>query len=335
MMHKFKKYAALFMALCMTVGSAAFAVSCDDSANSSTGSETSESSEETTEKFILTVTVQTEDGTGMEGIKFRLKRKSKRIEATTDANGVATFEAAAGTYELTYVEGNPLYHSGDWTTVTHEVELTENKQLTFVLIDESPNGSAERPFNLLINEDGTTDATVLPANTTYHYTLYRTIADNLIFESTSLKVEKEGTVYSPIDGVIVMPVELNDTYDYITFTLTNTSNEEITVTGYTTSSAAQGSLFNPFALTFDTEITAERLDTETENETVHYKWKATASGTLTVTSQTANTNIVLENNSASIVSDDWTLTNVTEGDTIYIIVYLEEVESLSFTAHFE
>ena len=77
------------------------------------------------------------------------------------------------------------------------------------------------------------------------------------------------------------------------------------------------------------------MDTETENETVHFKWKATASGTLTVTSQTANKNIVLESNSASIVSDYWTLTNVKEGDVVYIIVYLEDVESLSFTAHFE
>lgn len=354
-MKKFKKYAALLTALCLTIGSAAFAVSCKDSDNSSTDSQTSESSEssdssdssgETAEKFILTITVQKEDGTGVEGIKFRLKRRSTRLEASTDANGVVTFEAVAGSYELNYVDGNPAYHSGDWVTLTHEVELTQNQELTFVLIDESPNGSAERPFNFVINADGTTETMVIPANTTYYYTLYRTTADNLILENANLTASKEGTAYSPVDGVIVMPIGLDGTHDHTIFTLTNTSNEEITVTGYTTSNAVQGTLRNPFTLTIDTAITARPLDSETDNGTVYYKWQATGSGTLTITSEASGERIVLENNSTSVVSNEWSL-NVNEGDVLYVIVHLvlsgeggsddsgTALDSLTFTAHFE
>ena len=332
-MHKFKKYAALFMALCMTVGSAAFAVSCDDSANSSTGSETSESSEETTEKFILTVTVQKEDRTGMAGIKFRLKRKSKRIEATTDANGVATFEAAAGTYELNYVEGNPLYHSGDWATVTHEVNLIEDIDLTFVLVDETPNGSEKRPFNFVTDATGKTAEMTIPANTTYYYTLYKTLADNLIIENENVVLEKKGTTYTPDNGIVVMPIELEGTHDNVTFTITNTSNSDITFVAYTTSSSVEGSVLNPFALILDTPLTAQTLNSETENDVVYYIWTATASGTLTVTSQTTN-KIVLENNSVSHVSDNWQL-SVSEGDVVSIKVYLENGTPVTFTAHFE
>ncbi len=343
-MKKIKKLTAFLTALCMMIGSAAFAVACGDSGDSSSNASSSESSQSTSseeiQKATITITLQKEDGTKVEGVQFTFKKGKVTERVTTDAEGKAVFTGALGEYTIRCSTSTlPDLHTPlDWQT-TQTVDLTQDVSFTFTLEDLTPDGSPEKPFSVGADDTGVSKEVKIPANATYHYILYATLADNLVVENSNVQIANESTTYNPVNGIVIMPITLDGTHDNMSFTLTNTSSSEISIVIKLTSNSVEGSIFNPLALTPNTQLTAEKLvtsDDDTDTDTVYYKWTATADGTLSVTtplSSIATSDIVLENSTTSYVSDGWTLT-VNEGDVVYVIVSLEELDSLAFTANF-
>ncbi len=329
-MTKFKKLAALVLALCMTAG---FGVACVDETESSTPPESSAQTE-----ITLTVEVVTEFDEKVEGVSFEIKKTTARRpkELTTNAEGKATFTGEAGEYQLTNIGGIPInFGNDDWINQTQTLTLSESTTLTLVLYDTSPDGSKERPFAFVIDSDSDMkgmQATV-PANTTYHFVHYRSVGQSLLIENEHVEITHEGITYKPMNGILSIPLNLGNGHDMTSFTLTNTSNSEITINmQLTNTSDTLGSLEKPIDLTLGSTTAYVK-----DENAVYYRWTATAAGTLTVTCDDATAELVLENNTQSVVSNDLTL-KVNEKDVIYIIVSADVEEgnsaSIVFNATF-
>ena len=303
-MHRFKKLTAGLLALCFTVGTAAFVASCgggDDSSSSPADSSQSSSStsEEKTE-YTLTVAVVKEDGTPLSGISFTLTGSKYEESATTDEEGKATFSGALGSYTLTLTEGMPAYHVVDVYSKT--VTLSEDMTVTITVEDMTPDGSEEKPFTFIVNDDGEMSV-LLPANATYHYDVYRALGQSLVIENENVEVSFNGVTYAPENGKIVVPFGLTDMREMAHFTVSNKSDGELQLTFKLQATAQE----ETFALTLGEAITAS----VTGDGTVKYTWTATANGVLRIAS---------DSNSKSIGVSVAGVTEVLTEDDSYIDV---------------
>ncbi len=329
-MKKFKKLAALLLALCMTVG---FGVACGGGTESSSGAESSTATEAT-----LTIEVVTETGEKVEGILFEIKKSTAKRpqELTTDADGKATYTGELADYVLTNLGGIPAYYGNDeWVGSIQNLTLSENTTLTLILYDTSPNGSKERPFHFVIDVESETNTieTTIPANTTYHFDHYKSTGQSMLIRSEHVEVTYKEITYKPVNGVLSVPLNARDTNEVVYFTLTNTSDSELTLSMELLSNAVVGSIERPFDLTLgDTTAAVKGTDA------VYYRWTATAAGTLTVDCKDATATLVLENNTQSVVSNDLTV-SVKENDVVYIVLSVKDADentdaSIAFTATF-
>ncbi len=324
---KLKKPLALTLAL---VATASFAVACKVDTNSSDGAsspiENSESSSSSwvAQDVTLTVTVKKEDGTPMSGITFMVMREMDYELIVTDEEGKASYTNKSGTYYLSYESGAPYYHTGDWMYSQHELEITENKTMEFVVIDETPNGSKDRPFHLIVNDDGEM-AAKLPASAVYHYVINRAMSKNLVIESDQVEVAYKGKTYTAEGGKVTVPLEIDNSFTTAEVAVTNKSTNEINVNiRLINLNVVEGSIDNPFMLTFGEETTAMM----SSGDALHYKWTATAAGTIKVTCDSDVDDIKLDNHTHSIVTgstEDGEVTlEVSEGDVVFVIVSLKD-----------
>ena len=247
---------------------------------------------------------------------------------TADHEGTLAISLTEGEYLIRF-DVLPEYVLGIDTHLTVTVGM---EPVVLDVIDNTPNGSEDRPF--VITEDSIT--MTVPAGATYHFTLFGANHRTLTVADAEAVVTYRETVYTPDEsGMIAIRMTTESLRDPSFFSLTNqgSTDKEMTVT----------LLSDPGAM--DNPITVEALDTAItanvpQDGMVYYRWTVTASGTLTVTSTDTINNISLNNLTTSQVSDfsngaeSVTLT-VTEGDVISIVVSViggdKQAESNSVT----
>ncbi len=274
-------------------------------------------------EISCTFTVTDQDGIPLTDLSVSLTPDDgDPVTFKTDATGACTLSLYTGTYRISY-ETLPEGFLMDDSRLT----LTaDSKNVTIKMINNIPNGTEARPFPIV---EETTTVTV-PAGASYTYVLFNATNRILKIENTALTVTYKTETFEPdAEGTVSVPLTNESPRDPGYFTLNNTGDTDVeaTVVIY----AALGSLENP--------ITVESLDQSItvavpKETTVYYKWIATKSGVVMVTSDTENNHIFMANQTNSTVSYFTNGTyceyiNVTEGDVLQIAVACKDTSVAS------
>ena len=338
------KILTLLLCLALALGITLFTASCDKGGND-TGNDTECTHKDATgdkicddcgetlpDTVTLNVTVLDEDGKGVKGVEVCIKSGATYLTlGATDENGVLKYVVQLGTYTVE-LNNLPEY----WYVVNNNQEFAINhgaSSLTFTAINNAPDGSAEKPFYA----GDAVESIVMPAGASYNY--YATGTSRyLVINNSGVKVTYNDTVYTPDDNGIVKLL-LNgpeSVYDRIYFTITNILTTENTVSG--SYEFLPGTYENPYTAELGTAIDA----TIAKEASVYYKWVATESGKLIVSSSDENNYITLindyvvtegSNGAASVAM------GVAKGDSVLILVASKdstsETDTITFTLSFE
>lgn len=301
-----KKSAALIILLCLLSCGALLLSACDgqgseqgtDAPVTDTPTEEPTKPEETTPEtqppveVDCTVTILDQDGTVMPLLAFILTSRADgtTLQATTDEVGKAALTLTAGTYTVSY-EALPEGYLADTATLT---VAEDTAALTVQVMNNIPNGSADRPFVIV---DETTTVTI-PAGASVTYVTYGAVDRTFHMSDAALTVTYLEVEYTPdAEGKITVPLVSDGPRDPAYLTLTNASDTD--VTGTFTIEADLGSLNNPILVeTAGEAVTA----TVPKDATVYYKWIATKDGVLMVLSETPNNHISMTNLNTSVNS---------------------------------
>ena len=298
---------------------------CDKDTPSDTSEDTTAAGEEaTTEapteapaaKVEITLTVKDQDGNAMPEAVLTILPASEEGESATltaDNEGTVTVTLPEGEYTVRF-DVLPEYVLGIDTKITVKAGM---EPVALEVIDNTPNGSEERPF--VINEDSLT--VTVPAGETYHFTLFGGYNRTLHVTDVGAEILFRDQTYAPDEnGSIAVRIVTDSPRDHAYVALTNKSGDsrEITLTLV----SDPGAMDNPIVIeTLGEAITAN----VPQDGMVYYRWTATAAGKLTVTSADPINNISLNNLANSKVTDftngaESVSLEVAEGDTITIVV---------------
>ena len=157
------------------------------------------------------------------------------------------------------------------TTTTTTTQPDHGDEL---LPDDERDGSKDLPFE--IGSALEFDAVVKAGGVTY-YDVFRVGGTILTLESADATIEYEGTVYTPVDGVISFPVFTDDILNPVKLAIGNTGSADATFK--VTFAYPKGTLLNPYELTLGEVVTV----IEEGNESgVVYLYTATEEGTFSV-----------------------------------------------------
>lgn len=261
----------------------------------------------------VSFSVKFENGTAASGVKFTLTRGDKTFNLTSGNDGSAKVDLEAGAY---YVDVNydtlPEYCSTDIFAIKVEEGKT---QFNITIIDNTPDGSAEKPFFISENE---TELTLAAGSETY-YRIHVSTVRYLTVANPDVVINFGDLVSEVVDGVstLVVTASDNEISDCV-FSLKNNSTDSLTV--ILGVKAPLGTYENPIEVSESGAATTVNCDT-----TVYYKWIATSDGVLTITANSDRNSIyirrVLEND---VPMDQYTngqlvtSLEVAEGDVITI-----------------
>lgn len=202
------------------------------------------------------------------------------LSLTANAQGIAQGNIPAGAYTVSFT-ALPDYHYGASAKVT----IAEGTALNLTVENNTPNGSAERPF--LLTEP--TNSVTLPADATVYFSIPNANERTFVLENANVEVTCGETTYQPDqNGVIRFELYSEDSRAPIALTVKNKTSAALSISVILESKPGSGD--NPHIVTAtDTVITAT-----VPKETIqYYKWTATETGLMMVTSNTPNNSIML------------------------------------------
>ncbi|MBQ7386958.1 MAG: hypothetical protein IJW03_02205 [Clostridia bacterium] len=281
------------------------------------------------------ITVYNDDTSAFEGVRVLINdaEGTEVLNTLTDKNGEVKGNLATGKYFISFELDSDgyVYVPGGYIEIKKE-----NNSFTYTAIDNTPDGTPEKPF--FISDDEV--VYTIPAGATYTFTL-KGETRTMIIENSSVSVSYGGTEYTPVDNKIEVSVSgPTDPSDPPTaFTVTNTADSDNEVTLRFVSPL--GSRNNPFSVTNGMPYTTEII---TYEDIIYYVFTATDNGTVHVSSETEENYIKIMNTTTSRVSEytDGTvgstvsLRDVNEGDRILIEVSTdsESGSAVEFILHF-
>ena len=151
-------------------------------------------------KYSYTITLKGEDGSAVPNAQIQLMLNGEAIETkTTDAQGTVTGSLAVGDYTLV-IENLPenWYSISNYTTVT--IGATANA-FEYEVIDNTPNGTVDKPFPAENAETGLAATTTFPVGASYVFTT-KGGSRYLVINSSDVKVTYEDKEYLPSEGVV-------------------------------------------------------------------------------------------------------------------------------------
>lgn len=238
---------------------------------------------ETATGVSVTFVVKFDGGETLSGVKFTLTRGDKvySLESGTDGKVNATVDL--GVYEVDVLfETLPEYC---WTE-TYGLKVEEGTEtLEIIIVDNTPNGSAENPFWINENE---TPISVAPGEEIF-FNYRGSTVKNVTIESDKLVINFNGNSYSAVDGVVYAQISPAEIGQITIFSIKNVSDSVVdtTLKAY----APLGSEENPFELTGNTATAAV-----TEDQSLYYIYKAEKDGVLLLVSPTEGNSISVTRN---------------------------------------
>ncbi len=292
-MNKFKRFLAVALSLCLIGGGVASLSGCEKE-------EPQTPPPVAPQTVDFTVSVKTDKGEAVKGAKFVMWANidNSKTDLETGDDGKATVNVAVGEYDLE-LDGDslPEMHFPDkysWT-----LDISESVTSLEVIIENvAPDGTLEKPYYFAVSDDNEASAT-LPANATVYYELRNLSGASLFIQTQGVEVVYSGTTYTydTQKGYVEVPLAQTDTNSRVKFALVNKTNAELTINAVL--QAPLGTQDNPIVLTETGDIETQIVGTES----TYYKWVATASGVLQITSESELGDVVLKNNTNNQVTE--------------------------------
>ncbi len=238
-----------------------------------------------------TITVVDQDGNKIESASFTIYAGfDQAANGTTDAEGSFSLKLVEGEYTLSFdslPEGYFPYEASSAINVSTEITTAE------ILVENViPNGSAERPFPISIENPSVT----LPASASYYYSIGGGTRI-LKLEAAGIELVYGNNTYLPdVNGKIELTLIPESHFTPIILKFTNKAESEQTID--LTFESLPGSPELPFEAKLDTTYTASVA----KENTVYYQWIADKSGIIAVTTYTADSTIMLYNKTTMEVS---------------------------------
>ena len=293
-----------------------------------------------TEKSEVDVdfTVKDTDGNPLGGITVILTPKDDDsaeniVSAVSGEDGRVTLKLKEGGYFVIY--DYDIDTLGYYLSKTSEITVSKTTSaLDLLLINNNPDGSAERPFALSVGDNEVT----LPAGASYNYIVYRAVKLFVRIEGDGVKVKYGENEYTAEDGVIVFDLLGEDTNSVEQFVIENTLGRDNALS--VTVNSVPGTSGNPYVIeTLGEEITKEGL---TSDDIVYYSYTAARDGVLSVTVTSTDTSASMINTrnsvAASTVSEGTNVITleVKAGDCIIIDLSSSVLENatVSFTVDY-
>lgn len=288
----------------------------DTTTEEGSGAATEAPTEAPESKVEVTLTVKDQDGNPMAEAVVTILPAAEEGESATltaDNEGKITVTLTEGDYTVRF-DVLPEYVLGIDTALTVAAGM---EPVVLEVIDNTPNGSVDRPFVIPDN----TVTVKIPAGETYHFTLFGANNRTLTMNDPDAEVFYNDSTYKPdAEGKIAIRMKTESPRDHSFFAVTNTSAKEREMTVVILSDP--GAMDNPIVI----ETLGEAVTVNVPQDgMVYYRWAAPAAGTLTVTSADTINNISLNNLATSKVTDfsngaESVSLEVAEGDTITIVV---------------
>ena len=262
----------------------------------------------------VTFTVKLDNGSSVSGVKFTLSRGEKSYTLTSGADGNVTQLLDLGAYSIEYdYESLPTYCSPDTFGFKVEEGTTE---VTLTIVDNQPDGSANKPFFISENE---TEITLAPGQEIYYN--YRGSTEKYVFVYNSgAVINYNNESFAAVDGIASTLLKPEAIAGKVTsFSIKNNTDAEFTATMELI--APLGAMENPIVLSDKSgsaSVTPEQI--------VHYRWTADKAGVLVLTSSTARNSISL----TKILENDISIITQTDGSSAaYISVAVGDVINLA------
>lgn len=313
---------AIIVAVVLMLGQCAH-VDADDDGKCDKCSATYEDGDEYTVPVAnVTFTVKVAEGNVAPGVVLTLTNVGGTEKVlTTAADGTVSATLELGRYSIEY-DSLPEICMPDVFFI--DIEETTSA-VTLTLKDNTPDGSAEKPFFL---SELTTPLT-LNAGEELYYSFMGAAKCDIKIAGNGITVKYNGQTYTAVAGVVTVPVvPSGDTAvgnSLKKFSVTNTSGSQLN----TSISIVYplGSRDNPISL-----VTSSTVVNVEGGASVYYKWVADKSGVLLVTSANNKNNIGMTNVATNAVSSQTSGSRgeylaVTAGDEIIIAVSSIDVQN--------
>lgn len=269
-------------------------------------------------KVDLTFTVKAEDGTGVGNVEFTLSQDGEvKHTLTTNAQGVATCQAEEGEYLVVF---NALpqnwYSNQNYSTI---IVTQSKKAFDFDAIDNTPDGTIEKPYPSENAETGELASVTIPAGGVSYFSTKGT-ARYLVLDNAGLKVIYKNQEYLPdTDGKIRVLIESTEATAVTLFQIENTADSDILVT--LAFETVPGTQENPHEAQLGNTYT-EQVYPE---ESIYYEYTAEKDGVLMAYSDSEKNDIGLYNQTTYELANSTrgkkaTYITVKEGDVIRISV---------------
>ena len=248
------------------------------------------------EKISVTLTIKGEDEVGVANATIILTNEDEsKITLTTNEQGVAAYDLVAGNYRVEF-ENLPQY----WYSESNYSTITVSQQrasFSFVAIDNSPNGTSEKPFPVEDAETGEPATITFPANQSYIFTTKSVVRRYLVINDEDVVVIYKGTEYTAEAGAVKVLFEATNSNNVTYITVKNNSSEEKTIS--LTFEAVPGTAENPIEVTYG----FIHSSTLVKGQSVYYKAIATQAGYIAVHSPSEFNNVSISNISSYDISE--------------------------------
>ena len=260
-------------------------------------------------------TVRFDSGEPVSGLKLMLDRKETTYYTITlDDNGQAYVDIVPATYYFS-LEGYYLVDSVNGQNVSGAVIKENTTEINIVFKDNTPDGSAEKPFFISDAEN----TVVLAPGQEIFYTCHVPSEKYIRVDNENITVTYENQSYNPVNGSVEVLLEAAGREQAV-FSLKNNSDSEITTVIHL--GASLGTSENPITLT-ENNLSV----TVTTGKVIYYTWVAYKDGVLLLESPTERNNISLKNLSVGNSSEENPST--LESGVAYMVVSKGDIISIA------
>ncbi len=278
----------------------------------STTQTTTKKPEEQVKLITKSVIVIEQNGSPVANVTVNLTKDSKVVASgKTDANGVCNISAPAGDYVATFDNLPEGYLGAPEAFKFNDAEI----EYVFTVINNIPDGSAEKPFMITENE---TVLKLAPKGELY-YTMFS--SEKIItVHCQDIEIVYNGNLYAPNEhGVITFLIVGEEDRDKIELKFVNIKDQEIETTVHMQS--PEGAADNPFKAEIGKLYTASIG----KDGGIYYRYVAEKDGIVEVVSNNELNNICLTNVTTSVVTSFTSgaksrYLNVKTGDEILVTV---------------
>lgn len=209
--------------------------------------------------------VKYDNGKAFSEAKLLLERGGKTIEIAIDANGNGSADVPVGLYYVSF--------DGPYMTDVEGVKIDlQTSEINLTVIDNTPDGSEEKPFFISETEN---QVTLAPGQEIF-YRCHASSAKYIRVNNDYIIINYDGDIYQSENGCVEVLLKAVSG-DFAEFSLQNNAKKEITTTLYF--EAPLGSAENPIDLSMNSIIQIVSSDC-----TTYYSWTAYKDGMLTINS---------------------------------------------------